>query len=274
MDRDLALEALGALCNSSVTSIQKQGSQPCAFSVGFHGGAPHQMCVKDFICTVLDGDETCEVSRSSFCRMQCALQGFGLTDQPQDHAVRAPTGRDLVIDEDEFFDPKFDYDFRSLKDNETFYRGGEVYERPYGWFRFALKVLNKYDGNAWLGTRFRSTQSVSGEWPVSYHGTSRKGAEGIIEGYYKPGSGQAYGRGIYSTPYIDEAVYYTKTFTSNKTGKTYQVVLQNRINTEYRQKHNNDKYWLVPIPAGTSSTNEQDMVERAIRPYGLLLKEV
>ncbi|XP_062276697.1 uncharacterized protein LOC133981853 [Scomber scombrus] len=269
MDRAIALEALCALCNSCVTSFQKQG---------FHGGAAsqrRQMCVKDFICTVLDADETCPVSRSNFVRLQSVLQGYGLkAGQAQDAAVRAPTDRDIIIDEDEFFDPQFDYDFRSLTDNETYYRGGEVYERPYGWYRFALKVLDKYDENAWLGTRYRSTQSVPGEWPVSYHGTSKKGAEGIISGYYKPGAGQAYGRGIYSTPYIDEAVYYTKTFTSNSTGKTYQVVLQNRINAVYRQKHNNDKYWLVPISAGTSPANEQDIVEMTIRPYGLLLKEV
>lgn len=47
------------------------------------------------------------------------------------------------------------------------------------------QVLDNYDGNAWLGTRYRSTQSVPGEWPVSYHGTSKKGADGIIAGHYK-----------------------------------------------------------------------------------------
>ena len=82
-----------------------------------------------------------EVSRRSFARLQCCLQGRGLTaPSPQSTAVHIPTGRDLIIDEDEFFDPQFNYDFRSLKDTETYYRGGEVYERPYGWYRFAIKV--------------------------------------------------------------------------------------------------------------------------------------
>ncbi|KAI3370586.1 hypothetical protein L3Q82_007155 [Scortum barcoo] len=46
-----------------------------------------------------------------------------------------------IIDEEEFFDPDYDYDFTDLKDTETFYRGGEVYERPCGWKHYALKVL-------------------------------------------------------------------------------------------------------------------------------------
>ena len=48
--------------------------------------------------------------------------------------------REIVIDEEEFFDPKFDFDFTDLKDTEKYYRGGEVYERPCGWKRYALKV--------------------------------------------------------------------------------------------------------------------------------------
>ncbi|KAI3370585.1 hypothetical protein L3Q82_007154 [Scortum barcoo] len=128
--------------------------------------------------------------------------------------------------------------------NLTYSRGGEKYERPYGWYRFGLKVLHKYEDNAWLGPDNRSTASAPGEWPVSYHGTSKQGAEGIIRGFYKI------------------------------TGKTYEVVLQNRINPNYRQKHNSDTYYVVPIPEGTSPAEEQKMVERAIRPYGLLLKEV
>ncbi|XP_038561980.1 uncharacterized protein LOC119893722 [Micropterus salmoides] len=137
------------------------------------------------------------------------------------------------------------------------------------------KVLDKYGENTWLGNRRRSTESVPGEWPVSYHGTSKEGAEGIIEGFYKPGSGDVYGRGIYSTPNITEARKYAKKFTSKNDGKRYKVVLQNRINPAYRKKHRKNRdYWLVPISKGKSVTEVQKMVERAIRPYGLLVKEV
>ncbi|XP_044048787.1 uncharacterized protein LOC122874668 [Siniperca chuatsi] len=275
IDREVALEALCTLCNANVTSVQTQAVFPRA--ARGRGAPQQQLLIKNFITTILDADETCQVSRSNFVHLQSVLQGV---DQAAGFArgnhvdIRTVTGRNHIIDENEFFDPRFDYDFTKLKDTETYYRGGEVYERPCGWQRFALKILDKYDGNTWLGTSYRSTQSVPGEWPVSYHGTSKMGADGIIDGYYKPGSGQVYGRGIYSTPYISEAIQYAKTFTSNKTGKKYQVILQNRINPTYRQKHNNDKYWLVPIPEETSTTEEQKMVERAIRPYGLLLKEV
>lgn len=271
IDRDVALEALGTLCNASVASIQKTPAQTFRAA-----GAPQQLFIKSFIHTVSDADETSEASKTNFLRVRSCLQSgdfagsFGQVNQ-EEPDTKNPA---RFIDENEFFDPKFDYDFTGLKDTETFYRGGEVYERPCGWTRFALRVLDDYEDNRWLGTQYRSTQSCPGEWPVSYHGTSKGGAEGIIEGYYKPGPGDVYGRGIYSTPYIAEALWYAKVFTSKKTGKKYKVILQNRINPEYREKHNSEKYWLVRIPKGTSKEEEQRMVERAIRPYGLLLKEV
>ncbi|XP_071783433.2 uncharacterized protein LOC139933267 [Centroberyx gerrardi] len=288
IDREVALEALSVLFNANVTSVQKQSSQASFAkddSVG-HGAAgaaaaPQLLSVKQLIPTLLDADETSKVSRSNYTRIKSVLQSgrpasdVSTLDFQDTIEIEGPTKKCHIIDEDEFFHPKFDYDFTHLKDTETYYRGGEVYERPCGWTRFAIKVLDKYSGgNAWLGKSWRSTQSEPGEWPVSYHGTSQKGAEGIIEGHYEAGSGQVYGRGIYSTPLISEAIYYAKTFTSKKNGKRYKVILQNRINPQYREKHNKDKYWLVPVPHGTSDEEEQKLVERAIRPYGLLLKEV
>ena len=54
VDKEVALEALSALCNANVT--KKQGSQvDCR--AGFYGGAP-QLFIKHFIPTVLDADET------------------------------------------------------------------------------------------------------------------------------------------------------------------------------------------------------------------------
>ena len=58
----------------------------------------------------------------------------------QSAVVDIPTGLNHIIDEDEFFDPQFDCDYTSLRVTETYHRGGEVYERPCGWSRFALKV--------------------------------------------------------------------------------------------------------------------------------------
>ncbi|XP_035499042.2 uncharacterized protein LOC118315681 isoform X1 [Scophthalmus maximus] len=271
VDRRIALEALGVLCNANVTSVQQQRSQP---GVCILQGRQEQLFIKQLIPSVLDADETCQVSRSSFYRIQAILESSEPADGFPRLAVVAVPKKDHIIDEEEFFAPQFDYDFTKLTDSETYWRGGEKYERPCGWYRFGLKVLDKYCGNTWLGTTYRSTQSCPGEWPVSYHGTSKKGAEGIIGDHYKPGSGQVYGRGIYSTPDMSEAIHYAKTFTSSTNGKKYKVILQNRINPEYRKKYYNDRYWLIPIPQGTSDAEEQEMVDRAIRPYGLLLKEI
>ncbi|KAL1273414.1 hypothetical protein QQF64_029276 [Cirrhinus molitorella] len=184
--------------------------------------------------------------------------------------------KELFVIPDEFFDSRYDFDFTNMSNsNDGCMRGGEPYLRPYGWMRFALKVLNKYpDGNAWLGSDGWRSRSVPGEWPVSYHGTGLQGAEGIIKSYYQAGNGKAYGRGIYSTPNITVANMFAepKKFTSRKNGKTYKVILQNRINPAKRSVHGIS--WVVPVPEGTSAEQERIIVESAIRPYGLLLQEV
>ncbi|KAF3833650.1 hypothetical protein F7725_024854 [Dissostichus mawsoni] len=132
---------------------------------------------------------------------------------------------------------RYDYDFTDLSDSAECMRGEEPYERPKGWYRMALKVKGKYpDGDTWLGPDGWRSHSVPGEWPASYHGTSLDGARGIIKSHYKAGDGAAYGRGIYSTPdiHVAEKEQYAVTFKSKKTGKSYKVILQNRINPERR----------------------------------------
>lgn len=180
---------------------------------------------------------------------------------------------------DDFFDPKFDFDFTNMSESKSdeCKRGDEPYKRPYGWMRFALKVRDKYpDGNAWLGTDGWRSRSVPGEWPVSYHRTGLEGAQGIIQTHFKAGDRQAYGRGIYSSPDITVAEEYAKSkkFTSQKNGKTYKVIMQNRVNPKNRKIIEGKNFWLVPIPEGTSADKEKEIVESSIRPYGLLLKEV
>ncbi|XP_026168279.1 uncharacterized protein LOC113133585 [Mastacembelus armatus] len=263
VDHDLALEALSALCNTRVTSSQKHS-----------GLLPNsvQLYSNKLIRQLLDGEASCPVAGRILHHIHTGGQARG--PFPFDVDVNKITGKFHIINEHEFFDPKYHYDFTKVKDTQTYYRGGEKYERPCGWQRFAIKVLDKYGGNTWLGNTNRSTQSVSGEWPVSYHGTSLQGAEGIIERHYKPGPGEVYGRGIYSTPDLSEASVYAKSFTSKKTGKRYKVILQNRINPEYRVQCSRPKYWLVRVPKEVSSSVVEELVERAIRPYGLLLKEV
>lgn len=181
------------------------------------------------------------------------------------------------ICEEDFFDPEYNYDFTDLSDSAECARGGEYYARPKGWYRIALKVKSKYpDGDAWLGTNGWRSHSVPGEWPVSYHGTSLNGVNGIIRGYYKVGPRALYGRGIYSTPdiHIAEKEEYAQTFTSKATGKSYKVILQNRINPKNREICQRSDYWLIPVHEKASAKEEKEIVENPIRPYGILIKEL
>lgn len=85
------------------------------------------------------------VSGLNYRHLQSVLQGSGQDDDAGGFAEAhmmdvSTTSRNLVIDQNEFFDPPFNYDFTHLKDTETYFRGGEVYERPCGWQRFGLKA--------------------------------------------------------------------------------------------------------------------------------------
>ncbi|XP_075968779.1 uncharacterized protein LOC142971923 [Anarhichas minor] len=186
-------------------------------------------------------------------------------------------GKQFFIDGITFFDSAYDYDFTDLSDSAECMRGDELYQRPKGWYRMALKVKGRYpDGDAWLGTKGWRSHSVPGEWPVSYHGTSLDGVKGIIRSYYTAGGRALYGRGIYSTPdiHVAERENYAKTFTSETTGKSYKVILQNRINPEKREICQRSDYWLIPVPKGASAAEEKQIVESSIRPYGILIKEI
>ncbi|XP_063054450.1 uncharacterized protein LOC134448726 [Engraulis encrasicolus] len=181
---------------------------------------------------------------------------------------------ELVIDEKEFLDQSYDYDFRHLTDSSACKRGGEPYMRPAGWYRVALKVRGKFEDDVWLGAPGWRRESSQDEWPVCFHGTSFKGAEGIIENGFKPGPRELFGRGVYSTPDINIANSYATEFESKKDGKRYKVLLQNRINDKKREKCKRKDYWLIPIPKGTPADKEQDIIHHSIRAYGVLFKEI
>ena len=79
-------------------------------------------------------------------------------------------GEEFYIDDD-LLDPSYDYDFKGVNDgNIKFYRGGLEYKRPWGWNRYALKVIGKYENNKWLDDSGKS----NGECVVSYHGTKQE----------------------------------------------------------------------------------------------------
>ncbi|GBB96652.1 hypothetical protein RclHR1_02800002 [Rhizophagus clarus] len=167
-------------------------------------------------------------------------------------------GNGFFVIRGDLLDPSRDYDFTNLRDDGVFFiRGMELYRRPYGWKRIALNVSKYGNDVAWLG----SVGDNNNEWPVSYHGTKRAFAESIASNGYQLSSGRRfmYGRGIYSTPFVNIAEQYAEEFVNNNI--RYKVIVQNRINPEGLTKHHRNTYWLAPR-------------EDSIRPYGLCIKRV
>ena len=101
---------------------------------------------------------------------------------------------------DGLLDPPFNYNFTKRRDDGTkFYRGGHRYYRPYGWERYAIKVLDRpeYGDNKWLGTAGHRVESSEGEWPVCYHGTGVNVSGNIAQEGYLLSKGKRFkfGRG-------------------------------------------------------------------------------
>ncbi|XP_073726169.1 uncharacterized protein [Misgurnus anguillicaudatus] len=261
VDRNVALEALSALTGSTVKNF-----------TGYQGtNNPDQLNTYNFITAAILGQEILR----SLAATGSALAALQHLDRQLAGNFSQNLRKELFVNMDEFFDPLYDCDFTHCSDKSVCWRGNEPYKRPCGWYRFALKVLNKYpDGNTWLGTDGWRSHSVAGEWPVSYHGTSIEGAKGIMSSHYKAGPNKVYGRGVYSTYDIEEAYVYCTEFTSKTNGKKYRCIMQNRINPKMRTQCNRRSYWLIKIPEGTSPAQEKEIVEKSMRPYGILLKQM
>ena len=124
-------------------------------------------------------------------------------------------------------------------------------------------MKTKYDDELWLGGygKGTTTDGVSGEWPVSYHGTNKRFAEKIAEKGFdlRKGKRFKYGRGIYSTPDPTIAEKYASVCTFK--GVKYKVLVQNRVNMDDTEEVVAMNYFV------TAS-------EDNIRPYGLLFKKV
>ncbi|PKC69273.1 hypothetical protein RhiirA1_504842 [Rhizophagus irregularis] len=170
------------------------------------------------------------------------------------------------IDSD-FLDPMYDCDFTNIVDDKKFMRGSYEYHRPCGWKRIAVKVLNKYGDNAWLGKAAKKGswryESDPNEWPVSYHGTDKFNARSIAETGFDITKGKRFkfGYGIYSTPDINVAALFANKFIHNN--EVYCLVFQNRVNPQTLNKINTSigEYWISP--------KSDD-----IRPYGICIKKL
>ena len=169
-------------------------------------------------------------------------------------------------------DPDYDYDFTDVKgDRKRYMRGGFEYKRPYGWKRIGIKVVGRYADDKWLGPNGIRTDQARREWPVSYHGTNMSGAKMILKQGYKPGPRALYGKGIYTSPSLEMVEkYYAQEFTHK--GKTYKMVLQNRVSPDRRNRS------LEIIPASQTGAGADYWLSPActddVRPYGVLIREV
>ena len=161
-------------------------------------------------------------------------------------------------------------------DGKKYMRGSHEYHRPYGWYRYAIKVHGdpKYGDNRWLGSKGLRTYSSDEEWPVSYHGTPMENAKLILMEGFKPGNGNAYGVGVYSSPsltMIEKS--YAKEFESR--GKSYKIAFQNRVNpagdhlkiVQANETGVDAEYWI------SHKQNPKKGVYD-IRPYGIVIRSV
>ncbi|CAI2190503.1 7930_t:CDS:2 [Funneliformis geosporum] len=163
-------------------------------------------------------------------------------------------GDEIYYIHSDHLDPPFDFDFTNKNDvGKTYMRGGFEYKRPCGWKRIALKVLNKYGDNVWLGMRSKrgGTDSVQNEWPVSYHGTSRHNNNTIAEDGFNYGRNRNFNftHGIYSIPDVNVAIKYATRFIHN--GQNVAVLFQNRVNPNTLQRitaqeTGSGEYWISP----------------------------
>ncbi len=175
------------------------------------------------------------------------------------------------------FDFRFNEDFTGKSNTgQQLVRGGEPYELPFGWKRYAVKVKGKYDGgdNTWL-----RQSGGPGEWAVAYHGTDHCNLPSILAGGLRAGSHQEHewevGRGVYVSPYMKDAADYSSVrrvpvpllhlraeqlsggasieqvtrLEHNGVMRNVRIVLQCRVRTSAIKKTSRTEYWVLNDPA-------------------------
>ena len=141
-----------------------------------------------------------------------------------------------------------------------------MYRRPYGWKRLATKVVGKYENGDWLGLDGIRSEQATGERPVSYHGTDLMRANEIAKVGFKPGPRALFGKSIYSSPSLEMVEkLYAHEFTHG--GKSYKIVLQNRVNPN----------GLQVIPNAQTGVGADSWLSQSgddVRAYGVLVRKV
>ncbi len=161
-------------------------------------------------------------------------------------------------------------------------RGGEIYYRPVGWIRYALKVEYCYpDTNMWL-----ANDGNPNEWAVAYIGFKTSPLRTLQQKLFRNGildpfitnskqlkyvnledvnprslrCGETCNIGIICTPKPEEAEKHTPEFILNDL--KYKMLLQCRVNPK-----------RIRIPKGT---RDLFIINNSIniRPYGILIKQI
>ena len=175
--------------------------------------------------------------------------------------------------------PEHNYDYRPSWVSVEESRGGYPYFLPRGWYRHALKVLDRYGSDTtWIGR-----VDAKGEWPVAYHGTHSGAVSGIVQHGLLPSTAKrdamldeaieqmgekANRSGLYVATHCDGGSYpqYTTPFTVTTfpdKSESFSLVFQCRVEpgkfTTHRTPVTEGKAWRIVDPD-------------AVRPYGILLK--
>ena len=81
--------------------------------------------------------------------------------------IRAKGGPDIQLDPSDL-DQRYNYDFTTAsEDGKVYMREGKQYKRPYGWNRYAVKVLGIYGSDEWLEPGGMRAEQAQAEWPSS-----------------------------------------------------------------------------------------------------------
>mmetsp|Transcript_40783 Transcript_40783/g.118156 ORF Transcript_40783/g.118156 Transcript_40783/m.118156 type:complete len:322 (+) Transcript_40783:57-1022(+) len=187
--------------------------------------------------------------------------------------VMGESGHRVEASVHDIFDFRWNQDFRGREEAEPTVRGGVMYTEPVGWKKFAIRVMNCFEGgNAWL-----RLDGSPGEWAVAYHGTNVQAMPSILTGGMRVGERQAYkdfrdsrtgeriGEGIYCTPSMKTAADFAPVWSIE--GRKLQFVFQCRVRPEAIKRIHEEvgresgAYWLINDPSD-------------IRPYGVLVREV
>ncbi len=173
----------------------------------------------------------------------------------------------------------YNFDDNQVGISETKLIGGYQCYLPIGWYRHALRVVDKYpDDQRWLGSN-----NVKGEWPIAYHGTRVHAIKSIVNQSLLPRyakvdaqrmdavqkNGSYFDKvGVYVATHCNGGAHpaYTVPFTvqtSSKKTECFRVVVQCRIRPDSFTRH------IPPVVVGESW---RIVDPAAIRPVAILLK--